>query len=170
MSETPVGKQCSCGHWVVMYMREAYFLGGLKIPAYSCNECGEVWYDHDQALLIDKIRVQMREIDSLRTELEELKKERWSVVATRNKAVERAEKAEQEIKDGDYWMERARKSQENGTCPACFATDDANHVDGCYLGEIEQERDRLREALQRIAKIPKDLYWSAVIIAKHVIS
>jgi hypothetical protein len=48
---------------------------------------------------------------------------------------------ESELKEGDYWMERARQSFANGTCPACFCTDEGPHNKGCYIAELETRAD-----------------------------
>jgi hypothetical protein len=54
---------------------------------------------------------------------------------------------ETEIREGDYWMERARQSFANGTCPCCFCTDEGPHDKGCAWAEYAERVKVLEEAL-----------------------
>jgi hypothetical protein len=49
----------------------------------------------------------------------------------------RVKELENEIAEGDAWMERAKRFQENGGCPCCFASDSEGHRPGCaWLEDI----------------------------------
>ncbi len=56
--------------------------------------------------------------------------------------IDRVEKAETEIREGDSWHERAKQAFANGTCPLCFCSDEEGHLTGCYFAEMEGEEQK----------------------------
>ena len=64
------------------------------------------------------------------------------------------EAADEELADGDYWQERAKKFMESGGCPVCFASDEAGHEDGCPWGQAESRLSAAVKALESIAVAP----------------
>lgn len=42
---------------------------------------------------------------------------------------------EEELKNGDYWRERAKEFYSNGGCPVCFGTDEGDHTSSCPWGD-----------------------------------
>lgn len=52
---------------------------------------------------------------------------------------------ESEIREGDFWQERARESFSNGTCPTCFCTDEGPHEKGCVWAKHEADAKELVE-------------------------
>lgn len=59
---------------------------------------------------------------------------------------------ETEIKEGDYWQERAREYLANGGCPICFCTDEEGHKKNCLWKETESRIKVLAEAIERLEK------------------
>ena len=67
--------------------------------------------------------------------------------------LERMEKLEQELEEGDYWFKRLESFISNGGCPFCLASDgDGGHEDGCEMGQLE-ERAEAAEARVRELEI-----------------
>jgi hypothetical protein len=58
-----------------------------------------------------------------------------------------------EIADGDYWQVRATQAIQNGTCPICFATDEAGHKQGCLWGEDADKAERAEAESERLRAI-----------------
>lgn len=56
-----------------------------------------------------------------------------------------------ELKEGDYWAERAKAYSENGGCLICFGTDEAGHKPGCEIAELEALR-AVYEAAEELRK------------------
>lgn len=63
------------------------------------------------------------------------------------------ERLRAEIRDGDYWQQRASAALENGTCPICFATDEAGHTATCPWGEDERDSDRLQDEVNELKRL-----------------
>jgi hypothetical protein len=55
--------------------------------------------------------------------------------------------------DFDSWKERTIAFYEMGNCPICFCTDEAGHGKGCYINELEQQAEKMRDALEEICRI-----------------
>lgn len=61
-----------------------------------------------------------------------------------------------EIKEGDYWMQKAKEYSENGGCLICFGTDEGGHKDNCYIGQLQAENAELRAELVTLGKTVSD--------------
>jgi hypothetical protein len=51
------------------------------------------------------------------------------------------------LEDSDAWMAHATKALQSGTCPVCFATDEAGHTESCEWGRDERALRMIHEAL-----------------------
>lgn len=91
------------------------------------------------------------EVEALRAEVAETKRDRDALgehlrgrIADmrdeRDALKAKLEAAEAEASEGDSWMERARKAQENGVCGLCFGSEE--HKPGCYVLECEERGAR----------------------------
>lgn len=61
----------------------------------------------------------------------------------------RVKELEEELKDGDYWQERAKAVFESGVCPICFCDDESGHEDDCYIGQCEERAETAEARLAR---------------------
>jgi len=80
-----------------------------------------------------------------------------------------------ELKEGDYWMQRVKKFLDNGNCPICFATDEEGHKDKCFWGQAETKNKELEKAIKEvlirhftiwITKSKSVSHWPRIVIWK----
>ena len=50
--------------------------------------------------------------------------------------------------ESDEWRSQATEFYENGGCPICFSTDEAGCAEGCYLGQLQNDNERLKSQVQ----------------------
>lgn len=80
----------------------------------------------------------------------------------RMRLLDEIERLQEELRHGDFWQRRARQALEDGTCPLCFATDEAGHTETCPWGSEERNSERLQAIVQeqnrRLTEIHSELY------------
>ncbi len=75
------------------------------------------------------------------------------LLAEHNISLEKTMKElEDELKEGDYWQQRATEYLQSGGCPICFATDEEGHKEKCEWGKIESRLSSLQEAVRKYKK------------------
>ena len=74
------------------------------------------------------------------------------LIAEIDRLSERCRELKTELDEGDYWMERAKQSLANGTCPVCFATDEAGHINGCWIGTLLRDHNAVNQLRDRAVK------------------
>jgi len=97
----------------------------------------------------------------------------WEEIVEKEK--DRMKELDVELKEGDYWIQRAKDFLSNGGCPVCFTTDETGHIKGCLWEQTESSLKELEAVVKSLIDfIPKGWemplgYTQIVIQAEKVL-